>query len=65
MRMSYRETFSVVLMFGLGLALSSCGGVKADSSATAELVMPPVAGYTCFVIKNGSGEAVGGNCIRD
>jgi hypothetical protein len=56
---------AIMLLLGIALAESGCGGAKADSGASAELLMSPRAGYTCFVIKNGAGDAVGGNCVKD
>jgi hypothetical protein len=45
-------------------ALGSCGKANSDSTH-AETVMSPRAGYTCFVIRDNDGKAVGGNCVKD
>lgn len=44
--------------------LTGCSKSTADATR-AELIPSPMAGYTCFAIKNGAGDTVGGNCIKD
>lgn len=60
--------YSLFLGFILGsLMPMSCGQQALSSSSThAELIpLTGGSGYTCFVIKNENGAAVGGNCIKD
>jgi hypothetical protein len=47
------------------LTASACGKVKAGPGARAERVFMDQAGYTCFIIYNDDGDAVGGNCVKD
>jgi hypothetical protein len=44
---------------------SSCGQSSASSGARAEVVIAPLSGYQCFVIRDENGAAVGGNCVRE
>jgi hypothetical protein len=53
-----------ILITLLMLIVSACGKAKASSSR-AEVVPAPLSGYTCFVIYNSDGTAVGGNCVKD
>jgi hypothetical protein len=43
---------------------SACGKATA-SSARAETIPSPQAGFTCFIIYNAEGTAVGGNCAAN
>lgn len=46
------------------LALNSCGTAKSDSTH-AEVIPAPLAGFTCFAVKDDTGKTVGGNCVKD
>ena len=46
-------------------SLPSCSAGKASDGARAEVVPAPMSGYTCFVVKDGDGKSVGGNCVKD
>lgn len=48
------------LLFSLG-----CAKVRAEGRPTAERVFSTESGYTCFIIRDESGKAVGGNCVGD
>jgi hypothetical protein len=54
-----------LLIVLLALSLSACGKVKAGPGARAERVFVDQAGYTCFIIFNDDGDALGGNCLRE
>lgn len=60
-------TVGVVVVTLLMLTLAGCGDsdVKADNGYLAQEIQSSVPGYKCFVILNGSGNAVGGNCARE
>lgn len=53
------------IALAIGLFLSGCGSSHADSGASAHQVTSPLPGYTCFVIEDGNGTPVGGNCVKD
>jgi hypothetical protein len=68
-----REEFEMKFAVGMICALLAmmcfmfgvaCARTDADSSR-AETIASPMAGYTCFAIKNGEGLTVGGNCVKD
>lgn len=44
---------------------SACGKVNATDQSQAERVYTTQAGYTCFIIRDEEGKAVGGNCLKD
>jgi hypothetical protein len=52
---------SLLIIFVL-VVLNSCGSAKSDSTH-AEVIPAPLAGYTCFAIKDDAGKTVGGNCL--
>ncbi len=49
------------------LILASCSacGKATASSARAETIPSPQSGFTCFIIYNAEGTAVGGNCAAN
>jgi len=55
---------NIIALIVLVLFSSACGKATANSSR-AEVVPSPMSGYTCFVIYNGEGVAVGGNCVKE
>lgn len=44
--------------------IASCGRANSDSTH-AEVIPVSQVGYTCFVIKDSDGKAVGGNCLKN
>jgi hypothetical protein len=56
--------YSVLIVVAMLLGGSGCGKASA-SVARAETIPSPVSGYTCFIIYNGDGVAVGGNCVKN
>ena len=53
-----------ILIVLLLVVLNSCGAAKSDSTH-AEVIPSPLAGYTCFAVKDDTGKTVGGNCVKD
>jgi len=53
-----------ILIVLLLVVLNSCGTAKSDSTH-AEVIPSPLAGYTCFAVKDDTGKTVGGNCVKD
>ncbi len=52
---------SLIIVLGILLA---CG--KANSGGNqVEVILPNISGYVCFLIKDPSGTAVGGNCLKN
>lgn len=45
--------------------VNSCGQATSQDRARAERVFNDQAGYTCFLVRDEAGKAVGGNCLRD
>lgn len=54
----------IAIVIGLVIMSSACGTAKGDS-ARAEQVPAPKSGYSCFILYDGDGKAVGGNCLKD
>jgi hypothetical protein len=54
---------TTILLIVIALITSACGRANANS-ARAEVVPAPLPGYTCFVVYNADGVAVGGNCLK-
>lgn len=55
---------TLILMALLVGSVSGCSRSIA-AGAYAEQVAAPLSGYTCFVIRDGGGAAVGGNCLKE
>jgi hypothetical protein len=55
----------VLLMLVVIVGLLACGKVKSSDRAKAERVFTDQAGYTCFIVRDEDGKAVGGNCIKE
>lgn len=53
--------FSVFLI----LLLPSCAKLHAEGRPTAERVFSTEANYVCFIVRDETGKAVGGNCLAD
>lgn len=55
----------LLLLFCLLMCSSSCGKANAQQPITVETLQPPgFPDYTCFVLRNESGQAFGGNCTK-
>ena len=59
------RTLSAFLLGIILLIVLSCGKANSSDRAKAERVFTDQAGYTCFIIRDESGQAVGGNCLKD
>lgn len=44
---------------------SGCGKANSSDRASADRVFTDQAGFTCFIIRDENGTAVGGNCIKE
>jgi hypothetical protein len=53
--------FALCLLITMFMA-ARCSRTEA-SGASAEIVPAPMSGFTCFIIRDGDGTAVGGNCV--
>jgi hypothetical protein len=49
----------------LALLVSACGSAKASGPSYAQEIGSPSSGVRCFAIYNQSGDAVGGNCVKE
>jgi len=61
---------SSLLRMGLSLfctmALAAgCAKVRAGDGPSAERVFSTDVGFTCFLVRDETGKAVGGNCVKD
>lgn len=54
-----------ILFFSIFIMIASCGKAKSSDRAKAERTFIDQAGYTCFIIRDEDGKAVGGNCLKD
>lgn len=58
-----------VLMVGIAvvgaLLLLGCAKVRAEGRPTAERVFTTEANYVCFLVRDETGKAVGGNCLAE
>jgi hypothetical protein len=59
-----KDKLLVIMTFVLGINVGSCGKLYSDDAA-AVIIRTDQPGYTCFVIRDESGKAVGGNCIKN
>lgn len=46
-------------------AASSCGNAHSANTKYAELIQSNKPGYSCFLIYDENGKAVGGSCVKD
>ena len=56
------------LLASLGVVVllaSGCSQLHAEGRPTAERVYSTEANYTCFIVRDETGKAVGGNCVAD
>lgn len=49
----------------VAVALAGCSDARSGGRPEAERVFVADAGYTCFLVRDENGVAVGGNCLRD
>jgi uncharacterized protein YceK len=54
-----------IMFFILMILISGCGSAKSADRPKAERVFTDQSGYTCFIIRDENGTAVGGNCVKD
>ena len=52
------------ILFLIVIGFVGCSA-KASGTATAISIASPSSGYSCFAIMNDSGQAVGGNCLKE
>lgn len=66
MRRTRKYCIRLLELTAVLIFLSACGTkAKAGDQARAERVAVDQAGYTCFVIRDENGRAVGGNCVKE
>jgi hypothetical protein len=53
------------VLLSISIIFNACGSAKSAEAPQAERVYTDQAGYTCFIIRDENGTAVGGNCIKD
>jgi hypothetical protein len=61
-----KEVLKMRTIIGILAALLLAGySARAGGAVSVKVVPAPLAGYTCFAIENSSGDAVGGNCVKE